>query len=244
MKQYLTAFIIVLSTLGIIQTSSQAKRIATKILATDISGIWAGNCSDETGPGKMKLSLNQNGNNITGDVIITDNKTGISLKGKLQGSINGNIFSGSMSFAYDFCNIKIKFSASIGDNSLSGQYSGYNDCGSEIKNGRMFLQGGGNNSATSTNNNASIALPTEEKIKSDLIGQKAMTQYGMWQFGSLDEIKRFSIKDKKLSSGILEYTIEMGLSDGQIVHVATATVIYKLENGLWKIFGVNFSRFY
>ncbi len=226
------------------QTTNQAEKVNTKFFVINLSGTWAGNCSDESGPGKMTLSINQNGNNITGDVIITDDKTGISLKGKLQGVINANIVSGNMSFAYDFCNIKIKFSAIIGDNSLTGQYSGFNDCGTEIRNGRMFLQGGGNPNAAGNNNDATLPLPTEEKIKSDLIGQTAITQYGMWQFGSLNEIKRFTIKDKKITNGILEYTIEMGLSDGHIVHVATATVIYKLENGLWKIFGVSFRRFY
>lgn len=240
-KKYITASVIAFMILCLVQINIQARKIDTKISAVNISGTWSGNCSDETGPGKMTLSLNQNGNNVTGDAILTDNMTAMSLKGKVQGSVNGNIFSGTISLD-DLCNSKIKFQANIGDNRLTGQYSGYNDCGSGIKNGRLSLQRGEDN--TTTGNNVNLSLPTEEKIKADLIGQKAMTQYGMWEFGSLNEIKKFNIKDKKITNGLLEYTIEMKLSDGQIVHVATTTVIYKIENGSWKIYGVNFRRFY
>ncbi len=243
-QKYFSVSLIILMVLFFLQITIQAEPTKSRLYITNLTGAWAGNCSDETGPGKMALSLNQNGNNITGDAIITDDKTGISLKGKVQGSINGNIFSGNMTFVYDLCNIKLKFRANVGENNLTGQYSGYNDCGSEIKNGSLLLQRGEDNSTSGVNNNVKVLFPSEDKIKADLIGKTAMTQYGMWEFGSLNVIKKFSIKDKKVTNGLLEYTIEMGLSDGQIVHVATTTVIYKMINGSWQIYGVNFRRFY
>lgn len=75
------------------------------------------------------------------------------------------------------------------------------------------------------------------RIKRDLIGQTMGGKEKSWKFQSVDQIKDFVIKDK-INRGDEEiYVVCMVLHDDRVkdVYQSDARIIYKLEDGQWKI---------
>ena len=103
--------------------------------AVDIMGPWSGTDSDSVGGGAVTLNAYQDGGVVTGSGTLTeDRERGFLLAGTLSGS--------TLYFNLNYgvnCVRSVSGTLAAGDTTMSGAFSGTNQCGGNISNGQVSL---------------------------------------------------------------------------------------------------------
>lgn len=107
----------------------------------DLTGMWSGSASDNTGPGTLTFLLTQQESNVSGSFTARDNASGASMSGSLEGTISSDgTFKGDLWGDFSICAVTVKFTSKVSSSSMKGTYSGTNSCSGSISNGQFNLQ--------------------------------------------------------------------------------------------------------
>lgn len=103
----------------------------------DISGVWSGTASDETGSGPMGMTLTQDESLIDGTFDISDVSGtvggSVTEEGRFLGSLRGT------ESDRENCRVLVNFDVQLSNASMSGTYNGSNSCFGTFTDGAMSL---------------------------------------------------------------------------------------------------------
>lgn len=103
----------------------------------DISGVWSGTASDETGSGPMGMTSTQDESLIDGTFDISDVSGtvggSVTEEGRFLGSLRGT--EGDR----ENCRVLVNFDVQVSGASMSGTYNGSNSCFGAFTDGAMNL---------------------------------------------------------------------------------------------------------
>ena len=111
-----------------------------------LTGTWAGQVSDSSGPGRISWQLTQSGSVISGSVTIDDPDTSFQARGILSGTVSGSLLrfslqipAGGFDDPYRDCTANVAGDAQLTSGSLTGTYSGTNSCTGPISSGQITV---------------------------------------------------------------------------------------------------------
>lgn len=107
----------------------------------DVSGVWDGTGTDESGPGELTFTLRQEGDQVSGSFEAVDAATGLQADGTIEGEIDSSDeFTGRMegSFPAVGCTLDLFFEATVQGNTMTGIYAGQG-CQQQLNDGEFSL---------------------------------------------------------------------------------------------------------
>jgi hypothetical protein len=110
-----------------------------------IGGVYSGQASDSSGPGKMTWTLTRTGDTIAGPVSALDQRGTTAFNGELRGTISGTSITFTIQVPqggiseYPTCSVSMSGSASVDDQVISGVYAGLSTCSKPLKDGKFAL---------------------------------------------------------------------------------------------------------
>ena len=108
--------------------------------AADLTGTWSGPAEDNTGRGMMTFVLTTTNADLSGSVMVADEKGKVLAEGTITGQIVGNALTGSIKASAKKCTTTLTLTASINGGTLTGGYRGWSSCSSKSAiNGTLTL---------------------------------------------------------------------------------------------------------
>jgi len=111
-----------------------------------LTGTFAGNVSDASGPGRMRWQVSQTGNQVTGTFTANDDVSGIAANGDISGTLAGatltfrlNVPAGALPPPFSACSITSDGSGQVTNTAIDATYNGRNSCTGLFGNGRLSL---------------------------------------------------------------------------------------------------------
>jgi len=111
-----------------------------------LTGTFAGNTSDTSGPGRMRWQLSQTGNQVTGTFTANDDVSGIAANGDISGTLSGatltfrlTVPAGALPPPFSACSITSDGSGPVTNTLIDATYNGRNSCTGLFGNGRLSL---------------------------------------------------------------------------------------------------------
>jgi hypothetical protein len=111
-----------------------------------LTGLWSGQLSDSSGPGRFTWELTQDGASFSGSGTIEDPDTSFRARGTISGSVfrstlrfSMHIPAGGFDDPFGTCSADVTGDGQINAGSVTGQYSGTNSCSGPITSGQFTL---------------------------------------------------------------------------------------------------------